>query len=84
MQDYAGEALRARKLLIVVDFVEVAGRARVHHELAGRRLFHEGRYLSPRPDVLEVGVRAHAAGILIVVLRCVAATSPFWFTYSVR
>ena len=81
MQDHARQLLGQREVLVVVNLVEIPRRSSVHDQLPCGRRLHERRQFGARSDIVKVGLRAHAAGLIrMTVLRCVAATSPRWLT----
>ena len=59
VQDYAGEAVAEREVLVVVDLIEVAGRAGVPDELLGGRIFFERSDLGADLDVFKLILLSH-------------------------
>src|SRR4029077_16848381 len=72
------------ELLVVVNRVEVAGRARVAHQVGARQpLDHERRELLPFAPVAEERHPCTAPSVSMTVFREYATTSPRWLRNSV-
>src|SRR4029077_16401739 len=72
------------ELLVVVNRVEVAGRARVAHQVGARQpLDHERRELLPFAHVVEERHPCTAPSVSMTVFREYATTSPRWLRNSV-
>ena len=59
VQDYAGQSVAEREILVVVDLIEVARRAGVAHELLGGRIFFERSDLGADLNIFEISLLGH-------------------------
>jgi hypothetical protein len=59
VQDDAGEFVREREVLVIVNLVEVARRARIFDELLGRGIFFQRTELGADFDIFIISLIRH-------------------------